>query len=235
MLIRSKYFFLFLLFFGFSIQSFAQIKIVNMEDHDSKPYYFGLSFSINQARYRIRYSDAFANTDTFMSIQPKWGTGFNLGIMGNLRLSKFVDLRMIPSISFAEKRLEFNQPNLPNDITQKSIESIYLHLPLQLKFKSDRLHNFRFYGLTGVKFDYDMAANANSRKKDEFLKFKPIDFGYELGFGLEFYYPNFIFSPEIKLSEGMVNQIFIDRSLPLTNAIDQIRTRSIVFTIHLEG
>ncbi len=235
MSIRSKYFFLFLLFFGFSIQSFAQIKIVNMEDHDSKPYYFGLSFSVNQARYRIRYSDAFANTDTFMSIQPKWGTGFNLGIMGNLRLSKFVDLRMIPSISFAEKRLEFNQPNLPNDITQKSIESIYLHLPLQLKFKSDRLHNFRFYGLTGVKFDYDMAANANSRKKDEFLKFKPIDFGYELGFGLEFYYPNFIFSPEIKLSEGMVNQIFIDRSLPLTNAIDQIRTRSIVFTIHLEG
>lgn len=232
---RSKYFFLFLLFFGFSIQSFAQIKIVNMEDHDSKPYYFGLSFSVNQARYRIRYSDAFANTDTFMSIQPKWGTGFNLGIMGNLRLGKFVDLRMIPSISFAEKRLEYNEPNSPSAITQKSIESIYLHLPLQLKFKSDRLHNFRFYGLTGVKFDYDMAANANSRKKDEFLKFKPIDFGYELGFGLEFYYPNFIFSPEIKLSEGMVNQIFIDRSLPLTNAIDQIRTRSIVFTIHLEG
>ena len=32
-----------------------------------------------------------------------------------------------------------------------------------------------------------------------------------------------------------MNQIYIDRNLPLTNAIDQIRTRSIVFSIHLEG
>jgi hypothetical protein len=226
-----------MLVFGLlSIQDIAaQTRIVNMEDHDDKSYYFGLTFGFNQSRHRIKYSEAFANTDTFMSIQPGWGSGFNLGIMANLKLTSFVDLRLIPSISFAEKRLKFNQPNMPNDITDKSIESIYIHLPLQFKFKSDRIHNFRFYALAGGKFDYDMAANANSRKKDEFLKFKPMDLGYELGFGLEFYYPNFIFSPEIKLSEGLMNQIYIDKNLPLTNAIDQIRTRSIVISIHLEG
>jgi hypothetical protein len=212
----------------------AQAHILNMEDHDNKSYYFGLTFGFNQARYRIKYSEAFARTDTFMSIQPGWGAGFNLGIMGNLRLNKYVDLRLIPSISFAEKRLSFNQPNT-SDMVTKSVESIYIHLPLQFKFKSDRIHNFRFYGFTGGKLDYDMAANANSRRKDEFLKFKPMDLGYELGFGLEFYYPNFIFSPEIKLSEGLMNQIYRDGSLPLTNAIDQIRTRSIVISIHLEG
>lgn len=212
----------------------AQAHILNMEDHDNKSYYFGLTFGYNQARYRIQYSDAFAKTDTFMSIQPGWGNGFNLGIMGNLRLNKYLDLRLIPSISFAEKRLIFNQPNT-KDIVSKSVESIYIHLPLQFKFKSDRIHNFRFYGFTGGKLDYDMAANANSRRKDEFLKFKPMDLGYELGFGLEFYYPNFIFSPEIKLSEGLMNQIYRDGSLPLTNAIDQIKTRSIVISIHLEG
>jgi hypothetical protein len=213
----------------------AQTRILNMEDHDSKAYYFGLTFGFNQSRYRIKYSEAFANSDTFMNIQPGWGSGFNLGIMGNLKLGRFVDLRLIPSISFAEKRLQFNQPLKPAEIADKSIESIYVHLPLQFKFKSDRIHNFRFYSLLGAKMDYDMAANANSRKKDEFLKFKPMDLGYELGFGLEFYYPNFIFSPEIKLSEGLINQIYLDRSLPLTNAIDQIRTRSIVISVHLEG
>lgn len=213
----------------------AQTRIVNMEDHDDKAYYFGLTFGFNQSSYRIKNAASFANTDTFLSIQPRWGSGFNLGIMGNLKLNKYVDLRLIPSISFVEKGLTFNQPNKPTEIAEKSIESIYIHLPLQFKFKSDRLHNFRFYGLVGGKLDYDMAANANSRKKDEFLKFKPMDLGFELGFGLEFYYPNFIFSPEIKLSEGLMNQIYIDRSLPLTNAIDQIRTRSIVFSIHLEG
>jgi hypothetical protein len=218
-----------------SLQSaHAQLSIPNMEDHDGKRYYFGLTFGTNISQYRIKYSAAFANTDTFKRIQPGWGSGFNLGIMGNLRLSKFIDLRFIPSISFAEKKLSFNDP-LTDNMTDKNIESIYVHLPLQLKFKSDRIHNFRFYGMTGAKFDYDMAANAGSRKKDEFLKFKPVDAGFELGFGLEFYYPNFIFSPEIKLSEGLMNQIYIDRSLPMTNAIDQIRTRSIVISIHLEG
>jgi hypothetical protein len=214
---------------------FAQTKLVHMEDHDDKKYYFGLTFGFNQSRHRIQYSDAFAHTDTFSSIQPGWGSGFNLGIMGNLKLTNFIDLRLIPSISFAEKRINFLQPRLSSEIQAKTVESIYVHLPLQLKFKSDRLHNFRFYGLLGTKLDYDMAANANSRKKDEFLKFKPLDLGYELGFGLEFYYPNFIFSPEIKLSEGLMNQIYIDRSIHMTNAIDQIRTRSIVFSIHLEG
>lgn len=223
-----------ILLLGVSISSRAQLTVPNMEDHDIKPYYFGLTFAVNMSQYRIKYTEAFANTDTFKRIQPFTGVGFNLGIMGNLRLNKFVDLRFIPSISFAEKRLQFNDP-LGDKVQDKTIESIYIHLPLQLKFKSDRIHNFRFYGMAGTKFDYDMAANASSRKKDEFLKFKPVDFGYELGFGFEFYYPNFIFSPEIKLSEGLVNQIYKDGSLPLTNAIDQIRTRTIVISIHLEG
>ena len=56
----------------------AQTKLVNMEDHDDKAYYFGLTFGFNQSRYRIKYTDAFANTDTFMNIQPGWGSGFNL-------------------------------------------------------------------------------------------------------------------------------------------------------------
>lgn len=223
-----------LLCFALPYASAAQLRIMNMEDHDSKQYYFGLTFSSNFSQYRIKYTQAFAETDTFMKVQPGIGAGFNLGIMGNLRLNSFVDLRLIPSISFAEKKLTFNQP-LTNEYVTKNIESIYIHLPLQLKFKSDRIHNFRFYGMSGVKFDYDMAANASSRKKDEFLKFKPADFGYELGFGLEFYYPNFIFSPEIKFSDGLMNQIFLDRSLPMTNAIDQIRSRTIVFSIHIEG
>jgi len=213
----------------------AQLKIMNMEDHDAKPYYFGLTFSTNFSQYQVKYSQSFANTDTFMRIQPGTGPGFNLGIMGNLRLNSFVDLRLIPSISFAEKKLSYNDPLNNGEYTEKNIESILIHLPLQLKFKSDRIHNFRFYGMTGGKFDYDMAANASSRKKDEFLKFKPMDLGYEIGFGLEFYYPNFIFSPEIKLSQGLTNQIYIDRGLQLTNAIDQIRTRTIVISIHIEG
>ena len=212
----------------------AQAKVQNMAEHDQKPYYFGLTFGFNVAQYRIRYTDAYVNTDTFKTIQPYWGPGFTLGLMGNLRMSKWVDLRIVPSLQFAEKRLNFNTPNR-DSVENRTVESIYFTFPLQLKFKSDRIRNFRFYALGGGKIDYDLASNARSRKANEFLKIKAFDAGYEIGVGFEFYYPNFIFSPEIKLSQGLVDQIYRDRNLPLTNAIESITTRTVVISIHLEG
>jgi hypothetical protein len=212
----------------------AQRFILNLPDHDQKKYYFGLTFGLNFATYQVSYTSSFVNTDTFTRILPSWSPGFNLGLMGNLKLTKFIDLRLVPSLSFSEKRLDFNKIGFDTIVT-KSIESIYVHIPLQLKFKSERIRNFRFYVLLGGKYDYDMAANARSKRNDEYIKVKPNDLGYEFGMGFEFYNPNFIFAPEIKLSQGLMNQIYKDKNIPLTNAIDQLNTRSIVISIHLQG
>jgi hypothetical protein len=213
---------------------FAQRHALNMPDHEDKPYYFGITFGLNFSQYRIQYSQSFAQTDTFKTLQPLWSPGFNLGLMGTLRLNKYFDLRFVPSIAFAEKRLQFNAP-LKDSMEIRSIEAVYMHMPLQFKFKSDRIYNFRFYVIAGGKLDYDMAANARSRRGDEFLKVTPVDFGFEFGLGFEFFNSNFIFSPEIKVSQGLGNALFSDHSLPLTNAIEQLHTRMIVISFHLEG
>ncbi len=234
---RIKYIVTILLVLGMTLPATAQRKVLNMAEHDSKAYYFGITFGANFSTYRIKYSQSFIDNDTFKAIQPDFGPGFNLGLMGNLRLNDFVDLRFVPSLAFAEKKVTLNARDVAgNDsISNRTVESIYMHLPLQLKFKSDRIKNFRFYAITGLKFDYDMAANARSRRRDEFIKVSAADFGYELGVGFEFYYPNFIFSPEIKLSQGLGNQIFKDHNIPLSNAIDVLSTRMIVISLHLEG
>ena len=141
----------------------------------------------------------------------------------------------MPELAFTEKRIDYEYGYPTDSAVVKNIESIYMHLPLQLKFKSDRIKNFRFYGLAGGKFDYNLSANANSHRTDEYLKVSPTDFGYEIGVGFEFYNPSFIFSPEIKLSQGLVNQLFKDPHLQLSNAIQTLYTRMIVISIHLEG
>jgi hypothetical protein len=220
----------------FAIPAKAQERILNMPEHDQKAYYFGITFGLNYSTYKMKYSQSFTETDTFNSITPRFRPGFNLGLMGNLRLGSFVDLRFVPSLSFADKRVIVNaKGTVADSIVDRSIESIYMHLPLQLKFKSDRINNFRFYALTGIKMDIDLAANARSRRSDEFLKVRPFDFGYELGVGFEFYNPNFIFSPEIKLSQGLMNQQFKDSKIALSNALDALTTRMIVISFHLEG
>lgn len=235
-LMRPGKLLLVILFSFFAYTTSAQRDFLNMSEHDNKPYYFGITFGMNFSVYQIKYTQSFANTDTFKRIQPRWQPGFNLGLIGNLRLSRFIDIRFVPSLAFAEKRLTFDY-GIPKDSTSYfGNESIYMHLPLQLKFKSDRIRNFRFYGLLGGKFDYDLSANAHSKRTNEVLKVSPIDFGYEFGVGFEFFNPNFIFSPEIKLSQGLTNQLYTgDRSLPLTNAIQSLRTRMIIISIHLEG
>lgn len=218
-----------------SSMAHAQRVALSMPDHDDKKYYFGISFGFNSSVYKIKYTEAFANTDTFLSIQPRWQPGFNLGLLANLKITNFVDLRFVPSLAFAEKRFDYLYGPPGDSLAKRSLEAIYMHLPLQLKFKSDRINNFRFYALVGGKLDYDLASNARSRRTDEFLKVNPVDYGYEVGVGFEFFNDSFIFSPEIKLSQGLTNQLYVDRSLPLTNAIQSLLSRMIVISIHLEG
>jgi len=232
---RSSFFCFFTLLLFFAFPSIAQRSALSMPDHDEKPYYFGITFGFNYSVYQITYTQSFANTDTFKRIQPQWSPGFNLGLIGTLKLNDRFDLRFVPQLAFAEKRLVFEYGIPKDSISDRTIESIYMHLPLQIKFKSDRIKNFRFYALAGGKFDYDLAANARSSRPDEFLKVSPVDVGFEAGFGFEFFYPNFIFSPEIKLSQGLTNQLYPAPNIQLTNAINTLKSRMIVISIFLEG
>jgi hypothetical protein len=108
-------------------------------------------------------------------------------------------------------------------------------MPIEFKFKSDRQTNFRFYVCAGGKIDYDFNANSRSKRLDEPLKVKPLDYGYNLGLGFEFYYPNFIFAPEIKVSNGLGNSLSNNSDEITNKALNRITTRMILLSIHIQG
>ncbi|HRP89522.1 MAG TPA: porin family protein [Edaphocola sp.] len=234
--IKNKFLFssfTFLLILLNVLNSFGQREVMNMEDHDQKPYYFGLSFGANSSALKIRATDKFTQSDSVKSLQAKWGPGFHIGLMGSLKLNSFVDLRFVPVVSFSEKGLEVTYSS--NTKESNTLESIYMQLPLQLKFKSDRIRNFRFYSILGARFDYDLASNANSRKPDELIRIKPMDISGEVGFGLEFYYPNFIVAPEIKISQGLINSHLPDPSIYISNMVDRMNTRTVTLSLLIQG
>lgn len=215
------------------LPSSAQKERMNNAEHDDKPYYFGITIGFNAAQYKVVQSEYFIAHDTIKGITPLWRPGFQLGIMGNLKLGGFVDLRTIPSFVLREKALRFTTQQDTSFIN--SFESILFSLPFELKFKSDRMNNFRFYVCSGIKFDYDFNANTRSRRPDEIIKVKPIDFGYNLGLGFEFYFPNFIFAPEVKISNGLLNCLDRNSEEPTNKAIDRLSTRMIVVGFHIQG
>lgn len=223
----------FLLLFFVHFVATAQVDRMHNPEHDTKAYYFGISIGLNMSQFKIKPTKYFIDNDTVKNMTPLWKPGFQLGIMGNLRLSNFVDARAIPSFMLREKALRFDLQN--DSVTTSSFESILFHLPIEFKFKSDRQTNFRFYVCSGIKFDYDFNANARSKRTDEILKVKAFDFGYNLGLGFEFYYPNFIFAPEIKLTNGLGNIISRNATEPTNKAIDRISTRMIIISFHIQG
>jgi hypothetical protein len=211
----------------------AQEEGFNMLDHDLQKYYFGITGGFNNSQYKTYYSDFFINSDSVLSATPKWNAGFQVGIAANYRFTQHSGMRVLPQFVLMQRSLDYTFKYRGD--TTLVIESIMLHLPFHYKFSSDRISNFRFYAFTGGKLDYDFNSNTSSRRNDEVLKIKSTDFGYDLGFGFDFYNSNFIFTPEIRLSNGFGNVQQRDNDIITSKVFDRINTRMVFLSVTVGG
>jgi hypothetical protein len=207
-------------------------------DHDAKPYYFGITIGVNLARFQMEHHPSFLTQDSILVGEPNNSGGLTLGLLATARVSDRFQLRFNPQLMFIERNIfyKLKYPDLDNQ-TQvvKKVESVIMSFPIQLKFQSDRIGNFRVYTLAGIKADIDMASNARAKRAEELVKIKGYDWGPEFGIGFNFFFESFIFSPEIKISNGMQNIHARDANLKFSSIFDRIQSRMIVISIHLEG
>ena len=131
-------------------------------------------------------------------------------------------------------KLKYPDMDGKTDVSKK-VESVIMSFPVNIKFQSDRIGNFRVYVMAGMKGDIDMASNARAKRAEELVKIKKYDYGPEFGIGFNFFFESFIFSPEIKISNGLNNIHSRDPDLKFSSVFDKIQSRMIVFSIHLEG
>jgi hypothetical protein len=211
---------------------------LNLTDHDSKPYYFGITLAGNLARFQTELHSRFLEYDTILVAEPINSGGFALGLSATARLTDRFQLRINPQLMFVERNIFYKlsepDPDGLTDITKK-VESVIMSFPLNIKFQSDRIGNFRVYAMGGIKGDIDMASNARAKRADDLVKIEKYDFGPEFGIGFNFFFESFIFSPEIKISNGLRNLHSRDANLKYSNVFDRIQSRMIIFSIHLEG
>ena len=219
--------------------TFAQEKELYLTDHDSKPYYFGITLGANVASFHIEHHPRFLQYDSVYTVNPQYSAGFQLGLLATARLSNRFELRFNPQLLFTDRgltyKLKYTDLFEQSDSVTKKIESVITTFPLQIKFFSDRIGNFRVYMLAGVKADIDLASNARAKRAEELVKIQKYDYGIEAGIGFNFYFPSFILSPEIKFSNGLKNIHSRDENLKYSNVLDRITSRMVVFCIHLEG
>ena len=143
---------LILIFFQFNIVSYSQKykKSQNLARYDFQKIHFGFTLGINELNFNLQKNSNTITNDTLKTIYTKSQKGFNLGIVSNLRLGKYTDLRFVPALIFAERQLEYgfeDELSIKQEKLKK-IESTLLEFPVYFKYKSERYNNFRAYILT---------------------------------------------------------------------------------------
>lgn len=177
--------------------------ILNYQRGDKSLLHFGFTLGINYMDYRaLLAEDAPFRTET-----GKLNIGFLVGMISELRISDDLGLRFLPGLEFATRSLVFtNVPDAEDEKQYAYNESVYVSLPLMLRYKAKRINNFRPFVTAGGSWKYDFMKHKNiNPDRDIYFRTKPMEVFLETGIGCDFYLPYFKFGLEFRFSLGLTD------------------------------
>jgi hypothetical protein len=207
----------------------------NYFEFQKKPFYFGISLGVNNAKFRINHSRNFVANDSINVAQSAGKSGFHINIITNMKIGEHFDFRVLPGFSFSERVFEFTSALDEGALLTRSIESVFFEIPLQLRFKSEAYKDKKAFVVGGLKYSYDVQSNSNTRQASSLINISPHDFQVEVGAGMQFFFPYFIFSPEIKFSRGISNILIFNDNINESNILEQLGSQVFSISFHFEG
>lgn len=189
-------------------------------------YYLG----INSYDFNFDYNE------DLKDIYVKRNPGFSVGLIGNLRINSFLDLRLEPGLMITTRELNYSTTYFEGVAFKKSdlvreVKSTYIHIPLLLKVSTKRVNNFKPFIVGGFSTALNLSSNEDNpddNSKGEFRTIKNSLF-YELGFGIDFYFYNFKFTPSIRGLFGINDELIRDNdpNSPWTSNVANMKTRGV--------
>ena len=113
---------------------FGREPIINLENFQQQRLYFGFFLGFNSYDFKIDYKTVGED------IQVKKNMGFNVGLIADLRLHEYVNLRFEPGLYYTKRDLQYPESYFLTTPTYsdklREVNSTNLHFPLLLKFSS---------------------------------------------------------------------------------------------------
>ncbi|MDO6492998.1 MAG: porin family protein [Cellulophaga sp.] len=210
---------------------FNEDPIINLESEDLRPLNWGYFLGFNQYDFKFDYKDDLGDVLVDKSM------GFNVGLIGELRLNEFLDLRFEPGLHYTKRTLGFRGFTDANDAIRE-IKSTYINFPLLLKVSTRRIGNWKPYLIGGASTSMNLSANEDSVEDNSSATFrmKKATYYYEMGFGIDFYLEYFKFSPSIRGVFAINNELVpdADPNSPWTGNINSMKTRGIFINFTFE-
>lgn len=224
-------------------------EVQNRPYTDLRPFHFGILVGthlqdlefVNAGPQTVTAADGTQQTYTITTDQDKWDNGFNVGVLGEARLSDYFAFRMAPALYFGTRHIAFHNMNAttPDSLLHSSqvLKTVYISCALDLIFASKRNGNHRPYIMAGLNPVINL-----SGKSDDIIKLKRYDLFFETGLGCDFYLPFFKLRPELKFMFGLTNSLdtghadqLRDATLrPYANSVSKAKSKMIVLTFYFE-
>lgn len=211
---------------------FNENPILNIENEDKALLNWGYFLGFNQYDFKFDYKN-----DVDNDILVDKSLGFNVGLIGELRLNEFLDVRLEPGLLYNSRTLGFPGFTEENDALRE-VKSTYINFPLLLKVSARRFGNWKPFLIGGASISMNLGSNETSLDDNEAgtFRMKKLVYNYELGFGIDFYLEYFKFTPSIRgvfaISDELVRDE--DPNSPWTGNIDALRTRGLFINFTFE-
>ena len=210
-------------------------RVRNQPYADLKWLHLGFHVDIHSQDLLLTHTGVMTNGETWFAEIPSYSPGFSVGVIGDMYMNPYFNLRFTPSIHFGDKKFKFREQATGEEFIT-NVRSSYLNFPLDVKYTALRLNNYRPYLIGGIYGSVDIG-----RKKGNPILLKSTDFGFEFGLGCDIYLPYFKLCPELKFCFGLVNLLEKDRpdlvdqaNIKYTDALSKATSRMVILTFNFE-
>jgi len=213
--------------------------ILNIENKDKKFLNYGYFLGFNRYGFKFDYKNDKGNKGT--DVQVLESTGFNVGLIGEMRINEFLDVRIEPGLYYNARTLGFpgftaTEEGERNAI--REVKSTYINFPLLLKISTRRYGNFKPFLIGGPSASLNLGSNEASLDDNSSgtFRMKKWTYNYELGFGIDFYLEYFKFTPSIRGVFGLTDELVRDNdpNSPWTGNIEKMSTRGLFVNFTFE-
>jgi hypothetical protein len=211
---------------------FKENPILNLQNEDKRKLNWGYYLGFNQFDFQFDYE-----LDRGQDILVDKSYGFNVGLIGEMRINDYLDLRFEPGLFYTQRTLGF--PGFSSQVDAiRETRSTYISFPLLIKASAKRFGNWKPFIIGGVSTALNLGSKQDSpddNRAGEFRMKKQV-YSYEVGFGIDFYTTYFKFSPSIRGVFALTDELVPDNdpASPWTSNINAMRTRGVFINFTFE-
>jgi len=219
----------------------AQDRPGHLNTFDERKYHHGIQVGYTQSKFDLQYSEQDSLRQTILGTTSYYSPGFHINYIGDIRLNDYFNLRLLPGITLISRDMSYVWSEAYTSThwkydTQRTVESVYGEIPIEIKFRAKRYANFRPYLIAGGSWAFDFASwrNNENNNDESIIRLNVTDLRYSAGVGFDVFLRYVKFAIELKMAFGL-SDLRVEDDDYYTQSTTEMLSRTFMLSFTFEG